>query len=77
MPARTPKRGRPKGSETTVVGLPKKRRRIGGKPVPFVKRNEHEKQCSKFLKKIGACVTFTWKWKSTINVSILQCLASR
>ena len=48
MPAMTPKWGQPKGSATTIMGLPKKCRQVEGRPVPFTKRKEHEKQSSKF-----------------------------
>ena len=33
LPPKVPKRGRPKGSEVTVVGLPKKKKRRNNKPV--------------------------------------------
>ena len=59
MPPRMPKRGRPRGAETTVVGLPKKRKI--SRPVPFVKKSATEKESSKlYLKK-------TFKKKCTHN----------
>ena len=45
MPPKLRKRGRPKGAEKTIIGLPKKRRRIG--PVPFIKKIPLEKEKSK------------------------------
>ena len=43
LPPRMPKRGRPKGSETTVIGLPKKKSRIT-KVLPFIKLCGAEKE---------------------------------
>lgn len=41
MPPKMKKKGRPKGNGLTVVGLPKKAN--GGKPTPFIKKSEWEK----------------------------------
>ena len=39
MPPAMKKRGRPKGADKTVIGLPKKRKYCqGNKPVPFLKK---------------------------------------
>ncbi|KAM9314821.1 uncharacterized protein KZ484_024514 [Pholidichthys leucotaenia] len=43
MPPRMPKRGCPKGVEMTMIGLPKKRARMTGRPVPFCKQSPNEK----------------------------------
>ena len=37
LPPKIKKRGRPKGSELTVVGIPKKRLKLKRKPIPFCK----------------------------------------
>ena len=37
------KRGRPKGAEQTVIGLPRKKRR-GNKPLPFLKKSPSDKE---------------------------------
>ncbi|KAI0241980.1 hypothetical protein LSAT2_015341 [Lamellibrachia satsuma] len=44
MPPPIRKRGRPKGAEMTVIGLPKKRKMLT-RPVPFLKRSSEEKEC--------------------------------
>ena len=38
MPPKIKKRGRPKGADKTVIGLPRKKMRTSGKPVPFLKK---------------------------------------
>ena len=48
MPPKLWKRGRPKGADKTVIGLAKKRRRLG--PVPFVKKMPLEKEKSKLTR---------------------------
>lgn len=37
------KRGRPKGAEKTVIGLPRKRHKGMSKPIPFIKKQPIEK----------------------------------
>ena len=48
MPPPIPKRGRPKGTETTVIGIPRKKRRLATRPMPFVKVSSSEKEHSRF-----------------------------
>ena len=43
LPPKLRKRGRPKGADQTVIGLPKKRHR-GNKPVPFLKKLPSDKE---------------------------------
>lgn len=45
LPPKVKKRGRPKGSELTVIGLPKKRK-TQGKPVAFIKKHSKQKEQS-------------------------------
>ena len=45
-PPKQKKRGRPKGSDLTVIGLPNKKRKGNG-PVPFIKKHPKEKEKSK------------------------------
>ena len=40
------KRGRPKGADKTVIGLPRKKMRTSGKPVPFLKKSPKERENS-------------------------------
>lgn len=44
LPPRINKRGRPKGSELTVIGLPKKRLKEKSKPVIVSKLEENQQQ---------------------------------
>ena len=48
MPPKMRKRGRPKGNETTVIGLPNKRSKTKGKLQPFIKLHVSVKEKSKF-----------------------------
>jgi len=43
MPARIKKRGRPKGAEKTVIGLPKMKKRSEN-PLPFLKKLPVDKE---------------------------------
>ena len=43
LPPKLRKRGRPKGAEKTVIGLPRKKHR-GNKPVPFAKKQPSDKE---------------------------------
>ena len=43
LPPKQKKRGRPKGSELTVIGLPKKKHRDDG-PVALIKKHPKEKK---------------------------------
>lgn len=45
MPPKLRKRGRPKGSEKTVIGIPRRKKRKLG-PVPFIKKLPLEKDKS-------------------------------
>ena len=45
LPPKMRKRGRPKGAETTVIGLPKRRKR-SNKTVPFLKKLPSEREKS-------------------------------
>ena len=45
LPPKMRKRGRPKGTETTVIGLPKRRKR-SNKTVPFLKKLPSEREKS-------------------------------
>ena len=38
LPGKIPKRGRPKGSELTVIGIPKKKK-VADRPVAFLKQH--------------------------------------
>lgn len=50
MPPAMKKRGRPKGADKTVIGLPKKRKYCqGNKPVPFLKKTPKEKDKGTFI----------------------------
>ena len=44
LPPKVPKRGRPKGSEVTVVGLPKKKKRRNNKPVALISKHPKEQE---------------------------------
>ena len=46
LPPKMKKRGRPKGAEKTVIGLPRKKHR-GDKPIPFIKKPPLEKERGK------------------------------
>ena len=48
LPAKVRKRGRPKGAERTVIGLPRKKKR-GNKPVPFLKKCPVDKERGWFV----------------------------
>ena len=41
-------RGRPRGGETMVIGLPKKQK-IAARPVPFIRKSPQEKEASTYL----------------------------
>ena len=43
MPPKMSKRGWPKGAETTVIGLPKKKQSCSKKPLPFSRLGPKEK----------------------------------
>ena len=47
LPPKQKKWGRPKGSELTVIGLPKKKRKDDG-PVAFIRKPPKEKEKSMF-----------------------------
>ena len=50
MPPAMKKRGRPKGADKTVIGLPKKRKYCqGNKPVPFLTKTPKEKDKGTFI----------------------------
>ena len=47
MPSKMRKRGRPKGVDKTVIGLPKaKKTKKTSKPIPFIKKQQLEKDRS-------------------------------
>lgn len=52
LPAKMRKRGRPKGSEKTAIGLPKKRKKKPNKPIAFIKKHPNDKDKSE-------CITLT------------------
>ena len=43
LPPKMRKRGRPKGADKTVIGLPKKKYR-GDKPLPFITKSPKDKE---------------------------------
>ena len=43
LPSRIPKRGRPKGSDLTVIGLPKKKKSTEG-PVAFLRQHPKDQE---------------------------------
>ena len=47
LPPAVRKRGRPKGQEATVIGLPQKGHTLRNKPKPFCKLHTSEKEISK------------------------------
>ena len=49
MPSKVRKRGRPKGSDKTVIGLTKKRKCQANKPVPFLRKTPQEREKSVFI----------------------------
>ena len=44
LPQKIRRRGRPKGAENTVIGLPRRRHHKGRKPLPFLKRHRVERE---------------------------------
>ena len=48
LPPKSKKRGRPKGSELTAIGLPKKKRKEGG-PTAFIRKHPKEKEQGVFV----------------------------
>lgn len=45
MPPIIRKRGRPKGSDKTIIGLPKKKKKsLENKPLPFLKKTPKERE---------------------------------
>ena len=48
LPGKIPKRGRPKGSELTVIGIPKKKKLAGG-PVAFLKQHPKDQERGIYL----------------------------
>jgi len=53
MPPKMQKKGRPKGSGLTVIGLPKKVNRASTKPTTFLKKSQWEKSKRKWTKSSG------------------------
>ena len=45
MPSKIQKRGRPKGSDKTVIELTKKRKCQANKPVPFLRKTQERERC--------------------------------
>ena len=48
LPPKMKKRGRPKGAKTTVIGLPRKKKKTG-KPTPFLKKLPNDKEKGTYL----------------------------
>ena len=48
LPPKMKKRGRPKGAETTVIGLPRKKKKTD-KPTPFLKKLPNDKEKGMYL----------------------------
>ena len=48
LPGRIPKRGRPKGSDLTVIGLPKKKKLAEG-PVAFLRQHPQDQERGMFI----------------------------
>ena len=48
LPGKIPKRGRPKGSELTVIGIPK-RKKIADGPVGFLKQHPKDQERGIYL----------------------------
>jgi len=48
LPGRIPKRGRPKGSDLTVIGLPKKKKLAEG-PVAFLRQHLKDQEKGMFI----------------------------
>lgn len=44
MPPIFKKRGRPKGHDLTVIGVPKKKKCVNERPLPFIYRSLEEKE---------------------------------
>ena len=44
LPPAVKRRGRPKGHDVTVIGLPAKKKKNNNKPVPFLRKHSSEKQ---------------------------------
>ena len=44
MPPKMKKRGRPKGADKTVIGLPRKKMRTSGKKCHFLKKSPKERE---------------------------------
>lgn len=49
-PPKIKKRGRPKGHETTVVGLPKKRLKLKDRLIPFLKKHWKDRDKGNIMK---------------------------
>ena len=47
LPPPVKRRGRPRGGEMTVIGLPKKRK-IAARPVPFIRKSPQDKEASTY-----------------------------
>ena len=49
LPPKQKKRGRPKGAEKTVIGLPVAKKAMKKGPLPFLKKQRKDKERSEFI----------------------------
>lgn len=73
LPPKMKRRGRPKGSELTTIGLPKKKKRSDGKPVAFIKKHPKEKERGNYnyiYNRTAGCYIVA----TTMAVVILLCM---
>ena len=49
LPPKQKKRGRPKGAEKTVIGLPVAKKAMKKGPLPFLKKQRKDKKRSEFI----------------------------